>query len=1040
MAMVRFDVIYEPKGPAKEYSAWACNIVKSGQRGDGPKSCSHGCLYCYNPPGTTEGPILKDNIIERLKTDLKKLKEIIKPGEKLEFTFVGDLHDPKIPAGVARACLLACKDANIPFQVLTKNGPVAKDNFDLYGAEDLFGVTLTCDNDTDSAKWEPGASLWSDRIDALKTAHECGINTWVSFEPVVDPKQTLHLIELVAPFADKIKVGKMNSKNNQPWHCTEIKDIGQNTDWAAFGKDAIKLLKSLGKEFYIKDDLRKFLTEEVAPIVTNSQDLRKAALDYAKRGWRVIPLYEIREDGSCACGRPDCDGNSKGKHPRLTEWQKKASDDTKKITHWWGTFPHANVGVMCGQDTGFMVVDVDGPTGEDSLKGRDWPKTQKVKTGRGFHYHFKWPKLEFALKNNAGILPGVDIKVGKGQAVMPPSVHYNGTKYEWEVSPDECELADAPAWFVEILKEKFAPKKRLEENITKLENTKKAAQNNRYWQAALEKEVGNVAMANEGTRNDQLNKSAYVLAGIVAAHHLDDYEVRSQLERAARRAGLNETEIERTLSSALGAGKSHPRDDPKSNITVKFRKREEQPEPEKKKRIYCLNNRGNVERLLDLHDKDLKYVREYKDWIHWTGKNWQRDETAPFSSLDDVVASLYEETKTCQEDDKRKKLAGFAALCGNHATYAATVALASKNPEFSVSVLEMDADDCKINLQNGVLNLKDFQLLEHDSKYNLMKITKYAFDIKATCPRWDQFMIEIFEGKTELIEYVQRAVGYSLTGEMTEKCFFFLYGAEGDNGKSKFLEILRELLGEYAKNADIATFLTSKNEKVRDDLAALYGARVITTAEPEEGSRFAMAVIKPWTGGDPQTCRELYGKIFTYQPKGKLWLAANNKPSIYERTNAAWGRIQLIPFNKTFKKEDQDGHLSEKLKKELPGILNWALKGLMDYRTLGGLYQPAIIKEAVESYRRENDSVRVFVEEVCTIESNASMDGPQIYTSYKDFCLNSGLRPLGLGKFNAAMLETCVLKGITRDKRASGFVWYGIRAPASYYHEKRNYD
>ena len=229
--MARFDVIYTPKGPAKEYSAWACNIVKSGQRGDGPKSCSHGCLYCYNPPGTADGPVLKDNILERLKADLKKLKGIIKPNERVEFTFVGDLYDPALPDYVAVNCLRACKEAGIPFQVLTKNGKNARADFGLYGPDDLFGVTLTCCNDSDSLKWEPGASLWSDRIEALKEAHIRGIKTWVSFEPVIDPKQTLRLIELVAPFADKIKVGKMNSKGNQTWHGEEIKHICQNTDW-----------------------------------------------------------------------------------------------------------------------------------------------------------------------------------------------------------------------------------------------------------------------------------------------------------------------------------------------------------------------------------------------------------------------------------------------------------------------------------------------------------------------------------------------------------------------------------------------------------------------------------------------------------------------------------------------------------------------------------------------------------------------------------------------------------------------------------------
>jgi len=260
--MARFDVIYTPKGPAKEYSAWACNIVKSGQRGDGPKSCSHGCLYCYNPPGTADGPVLKDNILERLKADLKKLKGIIKPNERVEFTFVGDLYDPALPDYVAVNCLRACKEAGIPFQVLTKNGKNARADFGLYGPDDLFGVTLTCCNDSDSLKWEPGASLWSDRIEALKEAHIRGIKTWVSFEPVIDPKQTLRLIELVAPFADKIKVGKMNSKGNQTWHGEEIKHICQNTDWSTFGTEAIDLLKQLGKDFYIKDDLKKFLPIE----------------------------------------------------------------------------------------------------------------------------------------------------------------------------------------------------------------------------------------------------------------------------------------------------------------------------------------------------------------------------------------------------------------------------------------------------------------------------------------------------------------------------------------------------------------------------------------------------------------------------------------------------------------------------------------------------------------------------------------------------------------------------------------------------------
>lgn len=448
---------------------------------------------------------------------------------------------------------------------------------------------------------------------------------------------------------------------------------------------------------------------------------------------------------------------------------------------------------------------------------------------------------------------------------------------------------------------------------------------------------------------------------------------------------------------------------------------------------YTLNNRGNVARLIDLHGQDLKYVREYKDWITWTGKNWARDETAPFSAVDDLIRGLYEEAQTAPDSDTRKKLAAFAAECGNNSAYNATLALAAKNTAFSMSVLELDSNDCVLNMQNGTLDLNDFQLYPHEQSQNLVKIVDYDFDQDAKCDRWTKFLNDTFEGNQDIIEYIQRVMGYSLTGSMAEKCFFFLYGAEGDNGKSVFLAVMRKLGGEYAKNADISTFLLSKNERVRDDLAALIGSRIITTAEPEEGSRFSMTVIKSWTGGDPQTCRELYGKFFTYPPKGKIFLAANNRPAIYERTDAAWSRVHIIPFNKSIAKENQDKNLIKKLEDEMPGILNWALDGLKDYKTLGGLYPPQIIMDAVRGYRKENDSIKIFVEECCTFAEGHLTHGPRLYAAYKEFCQNAGLKPLGLGKFNGAMLETCKDKGIERTKQASGYIWKGIMAVTPYY-------
>jgi hypothetical protein len=249
----RFDVIYEPKGPAREYSAWACNLVQSPKRnGEGPKTCSHGCLYCYNPKGTEDGPILKRDVISRLKTDLPKLKKVIKPGEELEFTFVGDIYDPKLP-GVARECLQACKDAGIPFRVLTKNGSAAIEDFDLYRPGDIFGCTLTLLDHEKSKTWEPGAALPEDRLRALEEAHKRGIETWASLEPVIDPAETLELIRRSHGFVDHFKVGKWNHDKR-----------ADSIDWRKFAVEVVELLDSLGCDYYIKDDLKPFLPAERA--------------------------------------------------------------------------------------------------------------------------------------------------------------------------------------------------------------------------------------------------------------------------------------------------------------------------------------------------------------------------------------------------------------------------------------------------------------------------------------------------------------------------------------------------------------------------------------------------------------------------------------------------------------------------------------------------------------------------------------------------------------------------------------------------------
>ncbi len=426
---MRFDVIYEPKGPAREYSAWACNLVQSPKRnGEGPRTCSHGCLYCYNPKGTEDGPVLKRDVISRLKNDLPKLRKVIKPGEQLEFTFVGDVYDPKLP-GLARECLQACNDANVPFRVLTKNGKTAISDFDLYKKGDLFGCTLTFIDPEKSKEWEPGASLPGDRLKALEGAHKRGIKTWASLEPVIDPDETMELIRRSSGFVDHYKVGKWNHDK-----------LADKIDWRQFAADVVELLESLGCDYYIKDDLKPFIPEK-----NDIDSTLNAALSYASKGWPVFPL-----------------GGSDGKKPVTKHGVKDATTEPDIITEWWARWPDANVGIACGQKS-FDVVDIDGQKGEEALinwlneKGifdegkADLNSTLISFTAKGKHLCFQHTGK---LKNLVRAAEDIDIRTDGGYIVAPPSLHREtGKIYAWGQghSPDDISPAPFPDWLLQYL-------------------------------------------------------------------------------------------------------------------------------------------------------------------------------------------------------------------------------------------------------------------------------------------------------------------------------------------------------------------------------------------------------------------------------------------------------------------------------------------------------------------------------------------------------------------------------------------------------------
>jgi len=435
-----------------------------------------------------------------------------------------------------------------------------------------------------------------------------------------------------------------------------------------------------------------------------------------------------------------------------------------------------------------------------------------------------------------------------------------------------------------------------------------------------------------------------------------------------------------------------------------------------------LTEGGNAQRLERIHGGDMRYNHTQKRWLIWDSGRWKIDANGGAMRLaGDVVGALYLEAANASDRNEREKLANFAKATDTRRGLTNMLALAANRSRFALTADDFDCDPWLLGAEDVTIDLKAGKTRQPQREDLITKAIGTIHDGAAKCPQWITFLNRIFSEDKDLIAYMKRAFGYCLTGSMVEQIFFFCYGT-GSNGKSVLLDILRELLGEYARQADFGSFLVQRNEKVRNDLAALAGARVITAIEVEEGGRLSMQVIKAWTGGDPITARFLFGENFTFKPTGKIWLAANNKPTISEHNHAAWRRVRLIPFNVTISEGERDNNLEAKLLQELPGILNWALEGLQDYLQKG-MQTPKAVLDATNNYRRENDSLELFISECCEVSSLRVCKNSDMYDQYINFCGMSGLNSMSQKKFS---LEMKSRPGINGQRNKHGMAWIGI--------------
>lgn len=428
---------------------------------------------------------------------------------------------------------------------------------------------------------------------------------------------------------------------------------------------------------------------------------------------------------------------------------------------------------------------------------------------------------------------------------------------------------------------------------------------------------------------------------------------------------------------------------------------------------------ANAERFAQLHANAVFHTPEC-GWLIWDGKRWCNDEQGKVMRLAKQTArKIFAELEHARNAEE-KTLFKWARQSQSKDRLNAMLSLAQSEPGIPARITEFDAEPMLLNCQNGMVNLSTGELLAHDPARKHSKITPIEYDPAAKCPQWLAFLTRVMSDDDEMIDFLQRAMGYTLTGSTGEQCLFFTLGT-GANGKSVFLEILLLLLAEYGTNARADTFMLKPNGGgIPNDIARLVGMRFVGISETESGQRMAESLVKDMTGGDTVTARFLHKEFFSFKPEFKLWIRGNHKPNIRGTDDGIWRRIHLIPFAVQIPPGERDGKLPEKLRAELPGILRWAVDGAMQWQR-DGLRVPGKVQEATREYRTEMDRLADFIVERCTTGPTFSAFAGNLYKAYTTWCAESGEHPMSQMAFGMALGERGFSKKVvTGRKKYSG--------------------
>jgi putative DNA primase/helicase len=376
------------------------------------------------------------------------------------------------------------------------------------------------------------------------------------------------------------------------------------------------------------------------------------------------------------------------------------------------------------------------------------------------------------------------------------------------------------------------------------------------------------------------------------------------------------------------------------------------------------------------HGDELRYVSQWGKWFRWDTTCWAEERTL----------AVYDLARKICRDAAAELDQKVASRILSASTRSAVENLARSDRRLAATVEQWDADLWLINTPGGTVDLRTGKVRQHDRTDHITKRTAVAPG--GGCPTWLQFLDRVTDGNGELISFLKRMAGYSLTGSTQEHALFFLYGT-GANGKSVFINTIAQIAADYGATAPMETFTVSNNERHPTDMAMLRGARVVISSETEEGRRWAESKVKALTGGDPISARFMRQDFFTFIPQFKLIVAGNHRPGIRNVDEGMRRRLNLIPFTVTIPPDQRDAMLPEKLKVEWPGILAWMIEGCLEWQR-DGLNPPDLVRAATDEYLSGEDAIERWMNDRCVSGPSYASPSKDLWESWRDWAKETG--------------------------------------------------